>query len=92
MIYSETTILRLPKETRKAWKKRVFAQHKKDVQPVLGYKVVIHPSHTLHYCSNCHARAATEPHPCPYRTEIKDDCDTLCHCCTACTTKCWYQV
>lgn len=27
-------------------------------------------------------------HPCPYRSDVNDDEDTLCNCCEGCTTEC----
>lgn len=29
-----------------------------------------------------------EGHTCPFKTEINDDYDSLCHCCEYCTSQC----
>lgn len=31
---------------------------------------------------------AQEPHPCPYRSDISGDNETLCRCCSRCTMEC----
>lgn len=38
-------------------------------------------------CSRCNYNLATEPHTCPYGSEINGD-DTPCTCCESCTDLC----
>lgn len=40
----------------------------------------------------CGKNEATDPHTCPYKSEINDDDETLCTCCADCTTECAYEI
>ena len=47
------------------------------------------------YCGGSHCskgNPGTDLHPCPYKTEINDDHDTLCNCCTVCERECRHGV
>lgn len=39
-------------------------------------------------CETCEQKPGTEPHPCPYRSEIYEDEETLCNCCDECRSNC----
>ena len=39
-------------------------------------------------CCKCRTIDSTEEHTCPYKTEIHDDFETMCNCCTDCTREC----
>jgi len=39
-------------------------------------------------CPRSKNHEGKEPHPCPYRSEINDDDETLCTCCDNCTQEC----
>lgn len=36
----------------------------------------------------CGVNPATEPHPCPYKSDVNNDPDTLCTCCEDCQKQC----
>lgn len=36
----------------------------------------------------CGINPATEPHPCPYQSDVNNDSDTLCTCCEDCQKQC----
>ncbi len=37
---------------------------------------------------HCLKNKATEPHPCPYRSDVGNDDETLCDCCEDCQGNC----
>lgn len=39
-------------------------------------------------CSKQPPEYAWELHPCPYKSDINDDPDTLCNCCPYCVSEC----
>ena len=39
-------------------------------------------------CQNCEVNAAELLHPCPYKSDVHDDEETLCNCCKECTHEC----
>lgn len=40
------------------------------------------------YCCDNHPHIETEPHQCPYQTDVGDDPDFLCTCCDDCFHQC----
>lgn len=42
-------------------------------------------------CRSCH-NPAEEPHTCPYKTEINDDYESLCNCCSECEQECRWDI
>lgn len=40
----------------------------------------------------CPHAPTDDPHPCPYRSDVNNDDDTLCRCCDACRHECAQDV
>lgn len=55
-----------------------------------AYSVIIYdiPIPNNHLCQHCCRNVGTEPHPCPYKEEVKKDAISTCNCCAVCTREC----
>jgi hypothetical protein len=42
----------------------------------------------LKMCKKCGKYPATQPHPCPYNSDVNNDNETLCNCCYHCASIC----
>ena len=43
-------------------------------------------------CNRCNSKEDTSLHTCPYKTEINDDYESVCDCCSDCEYECCMDI